>query len=69
LPVLDVVAERDFPEAIAAAKERAQRLRKDGCSSSLIVAGTDHFFATATPRLAAAIAPFIERALGGDCKK
>jgi len=65
LPVLDVIAERDFPEAIAAAKKRVQRLRKDGCSSSLVVPGADHYFGTATPRLAAAIKPFLDRALGG----
>ena len=67
-PVLDVVAERDFPEAIAESKMRAQRLLNDGCSAGLVVAGTDHYFeGGSATRLAAAIAPFIKRALDGGC--
>jgi predicted alpha/beta-fold hydrolase len=67
-PVLDVIAERDFPEAIAEAKVRARRLMQDGCSAALVVDGTDHYFdGSAAERLAAAIAPFIERALAGGC--
>ena len=69
LPVLDVVAERDFPEAIAQAKVRAGQLKQDGCSASLAFDGTDHYFdGGAAARLAAAVAPFIKRALDGQCR-
>lgn len=66
-PVLDVVAERDFPEALSHARERAAQLPADGCSAPLAVAGTDHYFGDAAARLAAAIAPFLTRALAGNC--
>ena len=66
-PVLDVVAERDFPDVLALARTRAPKLPNDGCSAPLTVAGTDHYFGDAAPRLAAAIAPFIGRALDGKC--
>ena len=66
-PVLDVVAERDFPDVLALAKTRAAKLPHDGCSAPLTVGGTDHYFGDSAPRLAAAIAPFIARALDGAC--
>ena len=66
-PVLDVVAERDFPDVLALAKTRAAKLPHDGCSAPLTVGGTDHYFGDSAPRLAAAIAPFIARALDGKC--
>jgi pimeloyl-ACP methyl ester carboxylesterase len=68
LPVQDVVAERDFPEAIAQAKVRAGQLMQDGCSAPLVVDGTDHYFDGAAGRLAAAVAPFIKRALDEQCR-
>jgi predicted alpha/beta-fold hydrolase len=67
VPVQDVVAERDFPEALAFAKTRAPELPKDACSSSLAFAGTDHYFANAAHDLATRIAPFLARALAGKC--
>jgi alpha/beta superfamily hydrolase len=66
-PVLDVVAERDFPEALEASEARKAQLPRDACSGSLVVSGTDHYFGDAATRLAEAIAPFIARALGGSC--
>ncbi|HKU86019.1 MAG TPA: DUF3530 family protein [Casimicrobiaceae bacterium] len=66
-PIFDVVAERDFPEALVASKARKAQLPRDGCSGALVVSGTDHYFGDAAPRLAEAIAPFIARALGGSC--
>ena len=66
-PVLDVVAERDFPDALSASKARKPRLPRDSCSGSLVIGNTDHYFGDAAPRLAEAIAPFMARALGGSC--
>jgi alpha/beta superfamily hydrolase len=66
-PVLDVVGERDFPEVLAAAKARTAKLPGDGCSASQVIAGADHYFGDAAQRLAASIAPFVERALDGKC--
>ena len=66
-PTLDVVAERDFPEVLAQVGARAAKLPADRCSASLTISGTDHYFGDAAPRLAAAIAPFIARALDGRC--
>lgn len=69
LPVADVVAERDFPEALAFAKTRASKLRQDGCSSSIAFAGTDHYFGNAAHGLSLRIAPFLARALDGACRR
>jgi alpha/beta superfamily hydrolase len=66
-PVLDVVAERDFPKALEASEARKAQLPRDACSRALVVSGTDHYFGDAAMRLAEAIAPFIARALGGSC--
>jgi alpha/beta superfamily hydrolase len=66
-PTLDVVAQRDFPEVLEQVGARAAQLPADRCSASLTIAGTDHYFGDAAARLAAAIAPFIARALDGDC--
>ena len=67
--VLDVVAERDFPEALSASKARASALPRDGCSTTLSIADTDHYFENAASRLAAQIAPFLSRAFAGDCQR
>jgi len=66
-PVLDTVAERDFPDVQALAKTRAAKLPQDGCSAPLSVDGADHYFGDSAPRLVTAIAPFIARALDGKC--
>jgi uncharacterized protein DUF3530 len=67
VPVLDVVAERDLPDALRAAKMRAARLPHDACSSSVVVAGTDHYFDHAAGELARRIAPFLSLAFAGKC--
>ena len=67
LPVLDVIAERDFPEAMAGAKTRAPRLPRDGCSRSVVIGNADHYFAGATAALAESAAAFLERAFAGKC--
>jgi len=69
LPVLDVVAEHDFPEALAAAKKRASVLAGDRCSAPLVIDRSDHYFGGAVQRLARSIRPFLERAFGGNCAK
>jgi alpha/beta superfamily hydrolase len=67
MPVLDVVAERDFPEALAAARSRALALPRDACSKSLSIAGTDHYMDGATTPLAEAIRGFLDRVFAGAC--
>ena len=66
-PILDIVAESDFPEVLASVKVRAPRLPHDRCSGQVTVAGTDHYFANATDVLAKAIETFLERALSDGC--
>ncbi|MEO8305776.1 MAG: DUF3530 domain-containing protein [Betaproteobacteria bacterium] len=66
-PVLDVVAERDFAEVLAAAAPRARDLPKDACSRQVTITDTDHYFNQRQKELAAAIAVFLERAFGGKC--
>ena len=69
MPVLDVVAERDFPgSAVERKVARRRNYGAIGCSAELVVDATDHYFDGAAGRLAAAIAPFIARALAGACK-
>lgn len=66
-PVLDIVAENDFPEVLTSASTRSLRSPRDPCARQVTVAGTDHYFANATDALAAAIEPFLERAFAGKC--
>ena len=66
-PVLDVVAEKEFPEVAAAAPVRAKRLPRDECSRPLAIAGTDHYFERRQRELSAAIAAFLERVFAGAC--
>ena len=66
-PVLDVVAERDFSEVLAAAGPRARDLPKEACSRQLTIADTDHYFEQRQKELAAAIAAFLERVFSGKC--
>jgi dienelactone hydrolase len=61
-PVLDVMAENELPQVVAAAPLRATRLPKDGCSRQATIAGTDHYFLNRQKELVAAIAEFLERA-------
>lgn len=67
MPVLDVVAEHDFPEAFMSVRARAKQRPRDRCSGEVRIAATDHYFANATGALVDAIAPFIERAFRDDC--
>jgi alpha/beta superfamily hydrolase len=66
-PVLDVIAERDFPEVLSAAGPRTRDLPKDRCSRQLSIADADHYFDTRQKELSAAIARFIENAFAGRC--
>jgi alpha/beta superfamily hydrolase len=66
-PVLDVVAENDFPEVKEAAPLRRHRLPQDGCSRAVVIAGTDHYFDKRPQELAAVIAAFLDRVFAGRC--
>ena len=66
-PVLDVVAERDFPETLAAAKLRASRLPRDGCSGAVTIPATDHYMNGATTALADTVAAFLDRVYVARC--
>jgi alpha/beta superfamily hydrolase len=68
-PVLDVVAERDFPETLASAKRRAARLPRDGCSGEIVISATDHYMNGATTRLSDTIAAFLDRVYAGGCSR
>jgi Protein of unknown function (DUF3530) len=67
LPVLDIVAERDFPEVLANVKLRALGLPRDRCSRVVTVLGTDHYFDRGTEALTAEIVPFLDRVFAGEC--
>ena len=67
-PVLDVVAERDFPEALAAAKLRGPQLPRDGCSGARTIAGADHYMTGAAAPLDDAVAGFLDLVVNGRCE-
>ncbi len=67
MPVLDIVAERDFPEALATTKVRAPRLPRDPCSRGIVLPATDHYFAAAGAALADATTTFLADAFSGRC--
>jgi len=67
-PVLDVIADNDFPDVRAAARKRRSRLPSDGCSRALILDGTDHLMENRQQALVVAVGSFLERALSGACK-
>jgi hypothetical protein len=67
IPVLDIVAERDFPETLASAKLRAPRLPRDRCSAPVTLASTDHFLDHAVPRAVERIVPFLDKVFANDC--
>jgi alpha/beta superfamily hydrolase len=67
LPVLDVIAERDFPQVLDIAPKRAATLPHDGCSKQVFIAGTDHYMDNRQKELVAAIVPFLARAFAGQC--
>ena len=65
--LLDILAENDFTDVLAAAPRRASVLRKDGCSKQVTIEGADHYFDSRQPELAATIAMFLDRAFAGLC--
>jgi hypothetical protein len=67
MPVLDVVAERDFPQVLEVAARRAATLPRDACSKPVMIEGTDHYMENRQKELVAASAPFLLRALAGRC--
>ena len=66
-PVLDIVAENDFPEVLASSKLRTPRLPRDRCSRMVTVPGADHYFGRATDALTEAIVLFLDRVFVGEC--
>jgi alpha-beta hydrolase superfamily lysophospholipase len=67
MPVLDVIAEHDFPQVRDIAPKRATTLPRDRCSKQVVIAGTDHYMENRQRELVAAIAPFLARAFAGQC--
>ena len=67
MPLLDVIAERDFPQVLDLAPKRAATLPRDGCSKPVVIAGTDHYMENRQKELVAAIVPFLARAFAGLC--
>jgi len=67
MPVLDVVGQNDYPESLQRVPA-ATALPADGCSRAVTIAGADHFMQGAVPRLLDAVAPFLARALSGECR-
>ena len=67
MPVLDVIAERDFPQVLDLAPQRVSILPRDQCSKQLVIAGTDHYMENRQKELVAAIVPFLARVFAGRC--
>jgi dienelactone hydrolase len=67
VPVLDVAADNDLPQVRDALPKRAPKLPHDRCSKQIVIVGTDHYMENRQKELVAAIAPFLKRALAGDC--
>lgn len=68
-PVLDVIADDDFAQVRESAPMRQPDLPLDACSKRVVIAGTDHYMDNRQKELAAAVVPFLERALAGKCVK
>lgn len=71
MPVLDIVAERDFPEVLVAAKIRARKLSTDGCTKGTVVSGADHYFVEGSGMKTVndSAAAFLESVFRGDCRR
>ena len=67
MPILDIIAERDFAEVVASGVLRAPQLPRDRCSRVVTVAGADHYFGRSTDNLAAQIVPFLDRVFASEC--
>jgi len=65
--VLDVIADNDLTEVLAAASRRVAYLRKDGCSKQVTIPGADHYFDSRQDELATTIATFLERVFERRC--
>jgi len=66
-PVLDVVAEHDLADVVAAAPARRAELVHVRCSREVRMPGADHYFERGGRKLAAAIAAFLDEALAARC--
>ena len=66
-PILDIMAENELAQVVAAAPKRAKQLPRDACSAQVTISGTDHYFAVRQKELAAAIAAFLDRVFSGRC--
>lgn len=66
-PVLDVIADEDFPQVREAAPRRAAQSPRDTCTGQIVVAGTDHYMANRQKELVAAVVPFLQRVFAGRC--
>jgi dienelactone hydrolase len=66
LPVLDVVGERDYPEALRRVP-RPLMLPRDGCSAAVTIPAADHFMAGAVPRLLDRVSVFLDDVFAGKC--
>ena len=67
MPVLDVIAEGDFPQVLEIAPRRAAALPRDRCSQQMVIAGTDHYMENRQKELVAAAVPFLARAFARRC--
>jgi len=67
MPVLDVVGERDYPEALRR-MPRPLMLTRDGCSAAVTIPGADHFMAGAVPNLLDRVSVFLDDVFAGKCK-
>jgi alpha/beta superfamily hydrolase len=67
MPVLDVMAERDFPQVKDTAPGRKKALPADACSAQVTIADNDHYFERGDAALAAAITKFLARVNAGRC--
>jgi pimeloyl-ACP methyl ester carboxylesterase len=68
IPVLDVIAEADYPEAIENAGRRRAALPHDPCSRPVTIAATDHFMNRAHAPLVDAVAPILDDVFAGKCR-
>jgi pimeloyl-ACP methyl ester carboxylesterase len=66
-PILDVMAENELAQVVAAAPKRAKQLPRDACSGQVTISGTDHYFEVRQKELAAVIAAFLDRVFSGRC--
>ncbi|HEY2864963.1 MAG TPA: DUF3530 family protein [Casimicrobiaceae bacterium] len=68
-PVLDIVAQNDFAEVIAAAAARARKLPLDTCSRQVVIAGADHFMGSRRKELSEVVVRFIKEVFEGNCRE